>query len=234
METIDNYEFGKTYDEKIPVEDADKFATIFGEKSPTLTKLIKYCIVNNIVTHACCKGHPENRNVFDRVMEKGYITFRFDMNYEDDDFAYFLATIPSRNKKIVAYLESNYMSDRTITFYVPARTKGESEKYFEYLLDELIKYKQMKDSNKDIYINPETKKLVDYIFYRWRDGESFEITQSNYRKYERQGMYIKRIATCPTSNKTGKLHAKFGIYLQKLKNKNRNIDDFINYSHSKR
>ena len=229
METIENYKFGKPYKEKITVEDADKFATIFGEGSSALTKLIKYCIVNNIVTYASCKGHPENRNILEKVMEKGYITFRFDMDYEDDDFAYFLATIPSTNKKIVAHLESNYISDRTITFYVPAKSKGESEKYFEYILNELKRYKQMKEKNEDIYISPETKKLVDYIFLCWRPDISFEITQLTYKKYERQGIYIKRTATCPTSNKTGVLHTKFGTYLQKLKNKNRSFDDFINY-----
>lgn len=228
MEKIENYDFGKPYVEKIPVEEADKFANVFGEGSPALTKLIKYCILNNIVTYASCKGHPENHNVIERVTEKGYITFRFDKDYEEDDFAYFLATIPSTNKKIVAYLESNYLTDRTITFYVPAKNKGESEKYFEYLLSSLKRYKQMKERNEDIYISPELKKLVDYIFYRWRDGEAFEITQSTYKKYERQGIYIKKTATCPADKKIGKLHKIFGKYLCMLK-RIKNVDDLINY-----
>ena len=227
MEEIEGYAFGKPYKEKIPKEEADKFATIFGEGSPALTKLIKYCILNNIITYASCKGHPEKNNILERLTENGYITFRFDMYYDNNDFAYFLASIPSTNKKIRAYLESNYYADRTITFYVPAKTKGESEKYFEYILEQLKKYKEMKDNNIEIKINPKIKKIVDYIFYSWNEYESFDITQSTYKKYERNGAYIKKIASCPANDKTNILHAKFGTYLQKLKNND--IDNFINH-----
>lgn len=224
---IENYKFGNPYKEKIPIEKADKYATLFGEGSPALTELIKYCILNNIITYASCKGHPEDKNVLERIVETGYITFRFDMNYDNDDFAYFLASIPALNGKIYAHVESNVASNRTITFYVPARLKGESEKYFIYILDQLKRYKQLKNNNETIYINPEIKKIVDYAFYSWSGNESFDITWSTYRKYERTGMYLKKVATCPAYNKTGKLHTDVGTYLQKLRKKN--IDDFISF-----
>ncbi len=227
--TIENYEFGKPYKGKIPIDEAEKFAYVFGEGSPALTELIKYCILNNIVTYSSCKGHPENTNILDRIAEYGYITFHFDMNYDSDDFAYFLASIPSMNKKIYAHLESTIGADRTITLYVPAKIKGESEKYFIYILDQLKKYKQMKDNNQTIYINPDIKKIVDYMFYSFNEYEAFDITQSSYKKYERQGIYIKKVATCPSYNKTDKLHTKFGMYLQSLRNKFDGIDDFVNY-----
>ena len=224
---IENYEFGKPYKDKILPEEAEKFATIFGEGSPALTELIKYCILNNIITYASCKGHPEDINILGRIVENGYITFSFDMYYDNDDFAYFLASIPSINKKIIAHLESNHIADRTITFYVPARSKGESEKYFTFILEQLKKYKQIKDNNQNNYINPNIKKIVDYIFYSWNEYEVFDITQSTYKKYERQGMYLKKTATCPANNKTGMLHAKYGAFLHKLRKTN--IDDFIEH-----
>ena len=224
---IENYEFGKPYKDKIPPEEAEKFATIFGEGSPALTELIKYCILNNIITYASCKGHPEDINILDRIVENGYITFRFNMDYDNDDFAYFLASIPSINKKIFAHLESNRVTDRTITFYVPAKIKGESEKYFIFILNQLKKYKQMKDNNQSIEINPNIKKIVDYVFYSWNEYESFDITYSTYKKYERQGMYLKKIATCPADNEIGKLHRKFGLFMNKLKENQ--IDKFIEH-----
>jgi len=229
MEELDEYKFGNPYGEKIPIEKAVLFAKKFGEGSPALTKLIEYCILNEIITYSSCKGHPERRNVLERVFEKGHITFRFDMYYDKDDFAYFLASIPSINKKISAYLESNYEADRTITFYVPARKINESEEYFEFILDQLKKYKQMKENGLEININQKIKKIVDYIFYSWNEYESFEITQSTYKKFIREGMYIKKISSCPSNEKTNNLHAKFGAYLQNLRKDN--IDDFINYKH---
>ena len=229
-ENIENYEFGKPYGGKIPIEKAEKYANVFGEGSPALTELIKYCILNNIVTYASCKGHPEDRNILDRIVEYGYITFRFNMDYDNDDFVYFLASIPSMNKKITAHLESNEIADRTISFYVPAKIKGESETYFKFILEQLKRYKQMKDNNQSIDINPNIKKIVDYIFSSWNEFELFEITQSSYKKYERQGFYLKKIAMCPSYNKTSKLHTKFGLYLQKLRKNINNIDDLINYN----
>ena len=227
-EKIENYEFGKTYTNEIPKEEADKFANIFGEGSPALTELIKYCILNGIITRASCKGHPEKRNVLEKILETGYITFQFDINYDENDFAYFLASIPSTNKHITAYLESNMSADRTITFYVPAKLQGESEQYFILILEQLKKYKMLKDNNEAININPEIKKIVDYAFDTQIGLESFEITQSTYKKYKRYGGQIKKIAKCPAENKTNKLHTLYSDYLKELREKH--LDDFINYT----
>ena len=229
MDTIEGYKFGRPYTEKIPVEEADKFATIFGEGSPALTKLIKYCIINSIVTFASCKGHPKEKSILNRKFENGYITFRFDKYYANDDFAYFLASIPQTNKKIRASLDSNYVTDRTITFYVPARFEGESEKYFEFILNKLKEYKKKKEANIKIGYNPDIVKMVDYIFYSWNFKEElFDITQSKYEKLQRQGAYYKRVSVCKSNEQTGILHSKFGHYL--LRNNKKNIDEFINSS----
>ena len=107
-EVLDNYEFGKTFTDEIPVEEADKYAELFGEGSKALTKLIRYCIVNNIVTLASCTG---------------YISFRFERDYDEEDFAYFLASIPSTKNQIKALVDYDYSAGRVITFYVPARVK---------------------------------------------------------------------------------------------------------------
>ena len=84
MAEIEDYTFGKTYSKKIPKEEADKFSKVFGEGSPSLTELIKYCILNRTPTLASCKGHPEERNIIEKNIETGYITFLFDNNYEEE------------------------------------------------------------------------------------------------------------------------------------------------------
>lgn len=224
MENIEGYKFVHTYKEKIAIEDADKFAKVFGEGSNALTELIKYCILNNIVTLASCKGHPEDKNVLERITENGYITFQFDMYYDNDDFAYFLASIPFMKKGITAYLESNFESDRTITLYVPAKSQNLSEEYFEFILESLKNYRLKKDSEQNIEVNPDIKKVLDYIFYSTCSGEAFSITHTGYKKYERQGFYIKPVAKCPRNDKTGILHEKFSKFLRQSDK----IEDFIN------
>ena len=59
MSITDEYKNGKLYIGEITVEYADEFSKLFGEGSPALTELIKYCIQNKIITLASCKGHPE-------------------------------------------------------------------------------------------------------------------------------------------------------------------------------
>jgi hypothetical protein len=227
MEEIENYKFGKPYKDKIPVEEADKFATIFGEGSPALTELIKYCIENEIVTYASCKGHPENRDVILRLVETGYITFSFDRDYDEEDFAYFLASIPSSEKGITATIESSIYTGRTITFYVPAHVKDESEIYFASILDKLKKYKQMKEENISFDVNPEIKEIVDYTFNPYNAFEVFDITHTSYKKYERSGGELRRVAKCPASDKTKVLHGEFGNYLKGLREKR--VNEFITH-----
>ena len=55
MEEIEGYTFGQVYSDKIAPADAEKFSKVFGEGSPALTALIKFCIENSIPTLACCK-----------------------------------------------------------------------------------------------------------------------------------------------------------------------------------
>lgn len=229
MDTLEDYKFGKPFTDEIPIEEAEKYATVFGEGSPALTKLIKYCIENNIITYASCKGHPEDiKDILFKAQEKGYITFRFDMDYEEDDLAYYLASLPISNKNITAHLESNDVADRTVTIYVPARYNGESEKYFEYILNKLKEYKKNKEDGIKNTYNQDIVQIVDYMFYSWNFYESFEITQSKYLKYERRGITLKKVGKCPSNEQTGILHSIFGHSL--LKKKQNNIDEFINSS----
>lgn len=229
MGTIDNYEFGHVYKEKIETKDAEKFATIFGEGSPGLTELIKYCILNNIITLASCKGHPEDVNFLERVVEDGYITFQFDMDYEKDDMAYFLASLPLVKKGLTAHMEHNIKTDRTITLYVPAKSKNMSEEYFLYILESLRKYKEIKEQEQIVHINPEVKKIIDYIFEEQKPTEIFEITHAEFKKYERKGFLMKKIAKCPYHDSTSILHEKFGKSLKRTQK----LDNFINSSSSK-
>ncbi len=230
METKEEYQFGKPYTEKIPKEDAEKYANMFGEGSEALTEVIKYCILNDITTYASCKGHPEDKNPLERLVETGYVTFRFDSSYEDSDFAYYIATTPLARKGLTAHLESNYISDRTVTLRFPARKRKESDVYLKYILLALKQYKKIKDENIPIKVNQEVKKIVDYMFYSWQEYEAFDITFDGYRKYERKNLYLKKVAKCPSLHSTGLIHRKFG----KAFGYTKDVEEFVNSSAKKR
>lgn len=229
METIENYEFKHVYRESMKPEDAKKFATVFGEGSKALTSIIEYCITNGIPTLASCKGHPEDKNIVDRIVEDGYVTFKFNMNYDDSDFAYYLASIPMKKDGITAHLESNFDNDRTLTLYVPARRKDMSESYFEFIFDSIKEYKRMKEEGISPEIDPDIRTIVDYEFYSW-NNESFDITRSSYKKYARNGMYLKKIAKCPSSTKVKRMHALLG---KSISSEDR-VNDFVEATRNKR
>ena len=220
MNSIDNYKFGKPYYDNIQVEDADKFAKIFGDGSTSLTELIKFFIINNIPTIASCKGHPEKRNFIEKKSETGYITFIFNENYDKDKLAYILASLPLVNKHITSYIENVPPSGKTVTLYVPSKLDKMSDIYFEYILNILKEYKI--NNNKDLYINSDVIKMVDYTFII-SNNISFEITSKGYKKYVREGIYIKRIAKCPASKNTKLLHHRIGYNINHFDN----VVDFI-------
>ena len=218
MSELDHYQFGSVYKSKIPKEEAEKFAALFGEGSLALTKLIQFCIVSDIPTLASCKGHPENLNVLDRLVETGYITFRIDNDY---DFASFLAELPIASKNITASLDYNLESGRTVTLYVPATKKNMSEEYFKHILLVLQEYVLKKNHGEKISIHPEIEKIVKYI-YMVPGTEIFEITSKGYRKLERNGMYTKKVAQCPHYDQTGLLHRNMSEELRKEQ-----LDNFL-------
>ena len=219
MEQIEGYKFGQIYNKTIDKEEADRFANIFGEGSKYLTGLIKYCILNDIITLASCKGHPEDKGILERKSETGYITFSFDENY--DLLAYFLAALPVRKKGIVSHIENNRDTNRTITLYVPATKKDMSEEYFKYILESIKGYKKEESS-----INDDIKKIVDYMF-SLNSNESFDILYDGYKKFEREGFELKKVAKCPRDVETNILHKRFGKF---MKDSN-NIEEFINTKH---
>ena len=229
MEEIEGYEFGHVYEDKIEPEDAKKFATVFGEGSKALTELIEYCILNGISTLASCKGHPEEKSIVEKLLETGYITF----NFEDDDnfeFAYYMANVPLLKKGIIAEVDSNYAAGRNVTLRVPAIKKDMCEKYFEYILESIKEYRKMKDENKEINIDSDVKKIVDYMFEDIKCYETFEITYKGLKKYERDGIFITKVSTCPLSNYTSILHKKFNDEIRHSKM----IDEFINSESSRK
>jgi hypothetical protein len=212
---IEEYTFGQIYEEKINKEDIEKFATLFGEGSKALTELIKYCIENDIRTFASCKGHPEDKNILERKLEQEYIAFRIN---EDTSFASYLLSMPHRIKKIEALIE-NYNGKNSITLYVPATKKDESEKYFKEILDDIKKY------NKNIEINKNIKEILEYVT-EFPSDEHYIITQNEYKKFKRiNGMMVKQIAKCKKNEETKKLQNKLCEILGKPKN----IKELINY-----
>ena len=210
MDNLVNYKYGTTYRDEISPDDASKFAELFGEGSPALTALIKYCIENGIKTIASCKGHPEDRNVLDRLVETGYISFEF---YDTDNFAKYLAEIPLSKKGITSCIDYDYSNERAVTLYVPANKKGQSEEYFKYILDKLKEY------NVEYVPNIEVSQIVDYVF-SYPTNEIFEIKNNKYNKIIRNGYLAECIAKCPIS----KIHKDFSDELKKQ----RKLDEFIN------
>ena len=82
---------GQAYFGKVPADRIDEMAKIWGEGSPNLTKLLKYCMENNIFTSASCKGHEDNP-----THRFSYISFR-DMPKE---YYSFLTDYISKNSRI--------------------------------------------------------------------------------------------------------------------------------------
>ena len=227
MDSLDNYDFGSVYRGNISKEDADKFATIFGEGSKALTELIKYCILNDINTLASCKGHPNNQNILDRAFETGYITFTFNEEY-DNEFVCYLASIPFKKKGIVAFLDFDYYVGRALTLYVPAKKSDMSEEYFKVILDSLKEFKRLKEEGNSVTINKDIQKIVDYEFDEENQDnlESIDISYKEYKKYKREdSMLLKSIVRCPSSNKTSFLHAK----LAESQKHASDVDDFIEH-----
>ena len=200
---MEEYIPGHTYTKKISHEDAYKFAKLFGEGSESLTELIRFCILNDIITHASCKGHPEDMNPLDRLVETGYLTLKFP---DSRELAYFIASLALEMPGIVSAVENNIHVNNTITLYVPARKKNMSEKYFAYILSRLKYYYKMKQANEPYEPNSEIKKIVDYIF-NFPSDESFEINHRGYKKTERKNYYLKTIGRCP-HKKNNYIHKK--------------------------
>ena len=219
MGLLDDYKFGRVYDKEIPVEAAEEFSTLFGEGSPSLTKLIKYTIENRIKTLASCKGHPEKENILDRIFSNGYISFVIDDdNY---DFAYYLASIPITNKGMYAMIDCTKYN--VVTIHVPAYKKDLSEKYFDIILNKIKEYQRIKENKIPIEYNEEVSKIVDYSFSRPSSDEIFEISSKGYKKIIQNGFYIKTISKCPIGKKTNLLHRIVNESLEKEEK----IDKFI-------
>ena len=96
----------------------------------------------------------------DHIIETGYITFKFNSDYEKNDFCYFIASLPLTKKGITSYIDNNTLSGRTVTLYVKATTKDESGRYFIYILNAIKEYIRLKKDGKNIPIHPDIKKLL--------------------------------------------------------------------------
>ena len=192
MGKLDNYKFGQVYYKKIEKEDADEFSSVFGGGSFSLTELIKYCILSDISTIACCRGHSEDRNLIEKPLETGYISFLIG---DDKDLAYFLASIPHRVDGVTTKLESSNIYGKSLTLEVPAFRRGMSEKYFVSILDQLKEYSLAKKNGEKISLEPSIKPIVDYVYSSY-GSECYVITNKNYKKREREGMYLRFVSKC--------------------------------------
>ncbi len=206
MSGLDDYEFGKVYEGKISKDDSMKFATLFGEGSPKLTELINYCILNGIVTHACCKGHPESLDVILRLAETGYISFKITDNYE---LAYYLSSLPLYKKGIEAQIDYNLIAGKIVSLYLPAITKGMSEEYFGFILESLKKYMSKKD---EYPLNDDIEKIVDYVF-EYPSNDFYLITSRGFKKFRREDNRVRKISKCPVRVKNSILHQILSDYM---------------------
>lgn len=217
----DGYRFGQTYEKRIEVKDIDYFSNLFGEGSKSLTELIKYCMLNNIRTFASCKGHPEDKNVIDRISEIGYLAFRIE---HIDMFTYFLATLPHIIPGVKSLIDYDPKTCKaSISIEVPATKSGVSDEYFEKILKEIIKYRECPE---DFLVNSDVKKVVDYILFN-PSPVRFYITNKKYIRIDnkRNGVFAFQVHKCPRIEETGKLHA----FICNALNKPKNIDELIDY-----
>lgn len=217
MESLDNYIFGNVYTDKIPAEEASKFAKVFGEGSPNLTRLLEYCMVNDISTLACCKGHPIG----------GYISFPFTENDKNMDYAYFIASIPLLAKDIESNIDYTKQGGRAVSLYLHNDSEEKKEKQFAFIYKTIKKYKELKDAGMIITPVPDIKKMVDYIFEK-PILTNFVIKKDEYIKSERNENYDCFETSCPAWKKTNKFHKMF---YETLKHK-KEVDNFIKKNNS--
>ena len=204
----------------IDKKDAEKYSKIFGEGSPSLTELIKYCILNDIKTIYSCKGHPDKLSLIDRINETGYITFVFD---EPTKLAKYLFSLPLKIKGIHSIVDYGQSNLKTISLYVPANKEGLSDLYFKYILDSIKEYKQ----NNNYVSEPNISKLVDYIFSAPSDI-CVSLKNNSFQKHQWiNGIMMKQIAKCPVNKKRSILFDIFNI-------KENSFDNLLNNTNKKR
>ena len=208
---IENYVFGEVYEKKIPHKDAREFAEVFGEGSLELTDLIEFCILNDLDTYACCKGHPERsmfdtnieypkaykRRFFSFISEDGYVGFRLNKDYKNNgDFSYFLAELPTKINNLVVEISFNtFTKERSICLRIPAFDDGETGPLFKEIHNELQEYVNLKKENKNYECkNKIIKDIVDKTFSHTRDVwmliENKEIVLCKFGNYKNTNFKI--------------------------------------------
>ena len=214
----EDYEFGHLYEEKIKPEDANYFAKLFGEGSIALTELLQYCIVNEISTIACCKGHPEEKNLLEKPFETGYIAFKINDDY---DFAYFLASLPLEIPGVKALVDYNTSSNyRAVSLEVPALKPRMSEDYFRKILEKIREYNKAKKNGEEIVFDEEIKKVVDYEF-TMPSTIRFYVTNKEFQKLDNSRGYLEtKVTKCPRGEYNTVIHSLLCGILDKPKKLN--------------
>lgn len=191
MNELDNYEFGDAYYEDIPEEEFEKYATMFGEGSESLTNLILFCWRNGIKTFASCKGwHDDNK-------EPGYIGF-----LPDEELAKYLIELSDQLRRIG--VEVSYYSGNIRVIF---RNCGDYD--FQSLMSLIQRYVSLRRAN---YRYNNRFADTDRILSEVADGsKEVEIVNGESHLYDvnlPESVLIERRYYCPNATITHILHSK--------------------------
>lgn len=153
---LEDYKFGEAYYGKIPKEQAEKMALLWGEGSESLTNLIEYCILNDIGTFASCKGHGEWAQGYIGFIRMPKEFFKYLMNYMQKD---------GLNGSIKYDVTRFGDHEPRLAIIISSSREGREEK-FKKILEGIKQYRKTKDNLDLSNINKTFDETVDYIFSR--------------------------------------------------------------------
>ena len=213
MNELDNYELGNAYYEDIPEEEFEKYATMFGEGSESLSNLILFCWRNGIKTYTSCKGwHVNDKG-------PGYIGF-----LPDEELAKYLIELADQLRGIIIEVERYSYSDSIQVFF---RNCGDYD--FQALMSLIQRYVSLRranyrynnrfadtdrilsevaDGSKEVEIINGVKHLYELKLPKSEcvDGSNDESHSSEERVIESE--LIERRYYCPNATITHILHSK--------------------------
>lgn len=169
---LEDYKFGEAYYGKIPKEQAEKMALLWGEGSESLTNLIEYCILNDIGTFASCKGHGEWAQGYIGFIRMPKEFFKYLMNYMqknrfERDTMYDISRFGDHNPRLlISFIDST----------------DNREERFKKILEGIEEYKKSKDNLNLSGIDEIFEETVDFIFSKKGFGKSRVISANGEAK----------------------------------------------------
>lgn len=142
---LSEYKKGEAFRGKVPKDQAHKMALLWGEGSSELTELIEYCINNNIVTSASCRGHIDENGA------DAYIMF----GSMPKEFVEHMVSVVEENKELNAKMDVSRFGDHKPEFGIHAnsvqkRIDEDSSHLFKTILEGVQAYKMKEDRRKTI------------------------------------------------------------------------------------